>query len=358
MKSRSSRSGAATAAAPPTSDNPHPARQGARHPPRQRDRVRILGHRRLSDRHAFRKPASRPNRAKPGRGPYLTMLAYYGDVVEPSFVSKFLKMEVPRGTAGWVAVEEVMPYIDKLLTGTALYRGREIHRRRHSLRHHLRHVRAESDDAQAGVGGSLCEALPGPSRLCAGDERRFRLMGEIVNLRRARKAKARDEKEKAADANRVVHGTPKALRNLAKARERRNPPAIWTRTRRTNGTGPCRSRAAEPSAPCPWRCAADPPRTTRAWAACRRPVARFSAAITAPSVRPASVFLTTTAVTPSPKSGWATPITALSTTPGQRVDLVLHFLGIDIEAAGDHQILAAPDDRDIAVGRRSSPDRR
>jgi hypothetical protein len=43
-------------------------------------------------------------------------------------------------------------------------------------------------------------------------------MGEIVNLRRVRKAKTRDEKEKAADANRVLHGTPKQLRDLAKAK--------------------------------------------------------------------------------------------------------------------------------------------
>ncbi len=43
-------------------------------------------------------------------------------------------------------------------------------------------------------------------------------MGEIVNLRQARKAKARDEKAKTADANRTLHGTPKHLRNLAKAR--------------------------------------------------------------------------------------------------------------------------------------------
>ena len=57
-----------------------------------------------------------PKPGEAGRGQYLTMLAYYGDVVEPSFVSKFLKMDVPRGTAGWVAVEEVMTYIDKLLT--------------------------------------------------------------------------------------------------------------------------------------------------------------------------------------------------------------------------------------------------
>jgi len=43
-------------------------------------------------------------------------------------------------------------------------------------------------------------------------------MADIVNLRRARKAKAKDEKSKAADANRVLHGTPKPVRDLAKAR--------------------------------------------------------------------------------------------------------------------------------------------
>ena len=47
-------------------------------------------------------------------------------------------------------------------------------------------------------------------------------MAEIVNLRRARKAKARDEKEKAADANRVLHGTPKDMRDLAKARSEKS----------------------------------------------------------------------------------------------------------------------------------------
>jgi hypothetical protein len=44
-------------------------------------------------------------------------------------------------------------------------------------------------------------------------------MAEIVNLNRARKAKARTEKEKTAQANRVAHGTPKALRKLTKAQE-------------------------------------------------------------------------------------------------------------------------------------------
>ena len=41
---------------------------------------------------------------------------------------------------------------------------------------------------------------------------------ELINLRRARKAKAKAEKNKTAEANRVAHGTPKALRDLAKAR--------------------------------------------------------------------------------------------------------------------------------------------
>ena len=43
-------------------------------------------------------------------------------------------------------------------------------------------------------------------------------MADLINLRRARKAKAKVEKDKAADANRITHGTPKNLRDLAKAR--------------------------------------------------------------------------------------------------------------------------------------------
>ena len=45
------------------------------------------------------------------RGAYLSWLAYYTGVLEPAFVSKVMKVEVPRGTAGWVAVEEVMPAV-------------------------------------------------------------------------------------------------------------------------------------------------------------------------------------------------------------------------------------------------------
>ena len=50
------------------------------------------------------------------RGAYLSWLAYYTGVLEPAFVSKFLNHEVPRGTAGWVGVDEAMPAIIKALS--------------------------------------------------------------------------------------------------------------------------------------------------------------------------------------------------------------------------------------------------
>ena len=43
-------------------------------------------------------------------------------------------------------------------------------------------------------------------------------MTDLINLRQARKAKARAAKDKTAQANRVLHGTPKALRKLEQAR--------------------------------------------------------------------------------------------------------------------------------------------
>ena len=44
-------------------------------------------------------------------------------------------------------------------------------------------------------------------------------MAELINLRRARKAKEKAEREKTAEANRVLHGTPKHLRKLSDARK-------------------------------------------------------------------------------------------------------------------------------------------
>jgi glutathione S-transferase len=52
-----------------------------------------------------------PLAGEAGRGAYLSWLAYYSAVLEPAFVSKFMNVEVPRGTAGWVAVEEAMPAV-------------------------------------------------------------------------------------------------------------------------------------------------------------------------------------------------------------------------------------------------------
>lgn len=44
-------------------------------------------------------------------------------------------------------------------------------------------------------------------------------MSKIVNLKQIRKAKARTEKDAVAEANRVHHGTPKALRTAAKVEQ-------------------------------------------------------------------------------------------------------------------------------------------
>ena len=50
------------------------------------------------------------------RGAYLSMLAYYGSVLEPAFMSKFMNVTVPVGTAGWVEVEEAMKFVIETLS--------------------------------------------------------------------------------------------------------------------------------------------------------------------------------------------------------------------------------------------------
>ena len=42
-------------------------------------------------------------------------------------------------------------------------------------------------------------------------------MAEIINLKPRPQGQAKAEKEKSAEANRVLHGTPKVVRNLAEA---------------------------------------------------------------------------------------------------------------------------------------------
>jgi glutathione S-transferase len=62
-------------------------------------------------------PANRigPLVGDPKRGAYLTWLAYYAGEMEPAWVSKFMKVTPPRGTAGWVAPEEIMPHVNATL---------------------------------------------------------------------------------------------------------------------------------------------------------------------------------------------------------------------------------------------------
>lgn len=64
----------------------------------------------------FPQAALGPVVGEPARGAYLSWLSYYTGVLEPAFMSKFMKIEVPRGTAGWVPVEEAMPAVLAALT--------------------------------------------------------------------------------------------------------------------------------------------------------------------------------------------------------------------------------------------------
>jgi len=59
----------------------------------------------------------------PGRGAYLSWLAYYAGVLEPAFMSKFMNVEVPRGTAGWVPVEEALAAITARLAANPYFLG-------------------------------------------------------------------------------------------------------------------------------------------------------------------------------------------------------------------------------------------
>ena len=49
------------------------------------------------------------------RGAYLSWLSYYTGVLEPAIMSKFVNMEVPRVTAGWVPVAEAIAAVMSVL---------------------------------------------------------------------------------------------------------------------------------------------------------------------------------------------------------------------------------------------------
>lgn len=52
-----------------------------------------------------------PMNGEPQRGTYLSWLAYYAGVFEPAVISAFMKIEVPKVTAGWVGTQQMMPAI-------------------------------------------------------------------------------------------------------------------------------------------------------------------------------------------------------------------------------------------------------
>jgi glutathione S-transferase len=49
------------------------------------------------------------------RGAYVSWLAYYAGVMEPAWMSAYMKWEIPRGTAGWVKTDEVMELVNTTL---------------------------------------------------------------------------------------------------------------------------------------------------------------------------------------------------------------------------------------------------
>jgi glutathione S-transferase len=59
----------------------------------------------------------------PARGAFLSMLAYYSGVLEPAFTSKFMKVVVPRGTAGWVDSDEMMTFVNARLAAQPYIAG-------------------------------------------------------------------------------------------------------------------------------------------------------------------------------------------------------------------------------------------
>ena len=57
-----------------------------------------------------------PTVGEPLRGAYLSWLCYYTGVLEPAFMSKFMNTDVPRGTAGWVPLDEAMAAVIDVLS--------------------------------------------------------------------------------------------------------------------------------------------------------------------------------------------------------------------------------------------------
>ena len=58
-----------------------------------------------------------PRVGEPGRGAYLSWLAYYCGVMEPAWTMRFLNIELPRGMPGWPPADEAMAYTMGVLEG-------------------------------------------------------------------------------------------------------------------------------------------------------------------------------------------------------------------------------------------------
>jgi glutathione S-transferase len=57
------------------------------------------------------------------RGSYLSWLAYYSGVLEPALMSKFMNVQVPVRTAGWVDLDDVMGFVLRTLENHAYLVG-------------------------------------------------------------------------------------------------------------------------------------------------------------------------------------------------------------------------------------------
>ena len=64
-----------------------------------------------------------PRAGDPTRAAYLSWLAYYSGVIEPSLTAKFLKIEHIFGTFGWAPFDEVVDYLSKTLVASPYLLG-------------------------------------------------------------------------------------------------------------------------------------------------------------------------------------------------------------------------------------------
>ena len=71
----------------------------------------------------FPKAGLGPQMGAAGRGEYVTWLAYYSGVFEPSLTAKFLRVQHIYGTFGWAPFDEVLEYVNRTLEKRAYFLG-------------------------------------------------------------------------------------------------------------------------------------------------------------------------------------------------------------------------------------------